>query len=103
MARRVEDVALAFAVLRGVSPQPLDLDALRGERVAHWYSDGLLPSSGAVCGAVSAAVAALKEAGMLLPVPGASAARRLAGVGWAAYLQEAERRTWAQGFGNGAA
>lgn len=30
MARRVEDVALAFDVLRGAMPQPLDLDALRG-------------------------------------------------------------------------
>jgi Asp-tRNA(Asn)/Glu-tRNA(Gln) amidotransferase A subunit family amidase len=102
MARRVEDVALAFDVLRGAPPQPPDPAVLRGERVAWWQSDGLLPSSGAVRGAVAAAVGVLREAGMV-PAHGAPAARRLAGVGWSAYLQAAERQVWAQGFGNGEA
>jgi Asp-tRNA(Asn)/Glu-tRNA(Gln) amidotransferase A subunit family amidase len=100
MARRVEDVALAFDVLRGVPPQPLNPDALRGERVAFWYSDGTLPGSGAIRGGVAAAVAALREAGME-PIHSAPAARRMASTGWCAYIQANERQAWAQGFGNG--
>jgi Asp-tRNA(Asn)/Glu-tRNA(Gln) amidotransferase A subunit family amidase len=102
MARHVEDVALAFAVLRGENPQPLDPQLLRGERVAGWHSDGIVPSSAAVRGAVTAAIAALKAAGMQA-VAGAPAGRRLAGLGWAAYNRAAERQAWAEGFGNGEA
>lgn len=102
MARCVEDAALAFDVLRGVDPQPLDLDALHGAPVAAWLDDGLLPSSGAVQAAVRAAAEALERAGMRR-VAGAPAARRMAIVGWLAYQGDFERRAVATGFGGGAA
>jgi Asp-tRNA(Asn)/Glu-tRNA(Gln) amidotransferase A subunit family amidase len=100
MARRVEDVALAFDVLRGATPTPPDPEVLRNERIAFWFDDGLLPSSGAVRGAVRAAVEALHAGGML-PHEAAPPARRLARLGWSAYLRAEERQAWAQGFGNG--
>ncbi|MEM8533781.1 MAG: amidase [Chloroflexota bacterium] len=100
MARRVEDVALAFDVLCNAQPHTLNPDALRDQKVACWYSDGLVPSSSAVRGGVSAAVKALTGAGMVA-TPGAVAARRLASIGRAASIKEAERKAWAQGFGNG--
>jgi Asp-tRNA(Asn)/Glu-tRNA(Gln) amidotransferase A subunit family amidase len=100
MARRVEDVALAFDVLRGATPTPPDPEVLRNERIAFWFDDGLLPSSGAVRGAVRAAVEALHAGGML-PHEAAPPARRLASLGWSAYLRAEERQAWAQGFGNG--
>jgi Asp-tRNA(Asn)/Glu-tRNA(Gln) amidotransferase A subunit family amidase len=100
MARRVEDLALAFDVLRGAEPTPPDPERLRGERVAFWFSDGLLPSSSAIRGGVRAAVEALHTGGMR-PLEAAPAARRLASLGWSAYLQAPEREAWAQGFGNG--
>ena len=102
MARRVEDVALAFAVLMERTPQPLDLAALRGQRVAYWLDDGLTPSSAAVRGGVESAVRALEQAGMR-PAKGGPAARRLAGLGWAAYFGPRERALVAEGFGGGIA
>jgi Asp-tRNA(Asn)/Glu-tRNA(Gln) amidotransferase A subunit family amidase len=100
MARRVEDVALAFDVLHDCAPQPLDVDALRGERVACWYGDGLLPASKAVRSGVRAAVGALEQAGMMR-VRGAVSARRLASLGWVRYLDRVGRNAWAAGFGDG--
>lgn len=100
MARRVEDVALAFDIMRGVPFQPLDLGALQGERVACWFDDGVTPSSGAVRGGVRVAVDALKRVGMV-PVAGRPVARRCATVGWVRYMGPAERQAWAAGFGNG--
>ena len=100
MARRVEDVALAFDIMGGFAPEPLDLDALRGERVAFWFDDGMIPSSGAIRGGVRAAVGALEQAGML-PVARAPRARVMAILGWLAYQGAAERRAVAEGFGNG--
>jgi amidase len=102
MARRVEDVALAFDVLRGATPQPLDLDALREAPVAAWFDDGLIPSSGAITAGVRAAAEALQQAGMVR-VGGSPAARRLAILGWLAYQGDAERRAIARGFGGGVA
>lgn len=101
MARRVEDVALAFDIMRGAPPQPLDLDSLRGQPLAWWCDDGLVPCSGAVRGGVAAAVTALEEAGMR-PVAGAPSARRLAVLGWVAYQDAAARLAVAAGFGGGA-
>jgi Asp-tRNA(Asn)/Glu-tRNA(Gln) amidotransferase A subunit family amidase len=100
MARRVEDVALAFDVLHDCAPQPLDVDALRGERVACWYDDGLLPASKAVRSGVRAAVGALEQAGMA-QVRGTVSARRLASLGWVRYLDRVGKHAWAAGFGNG--
>ncbi len=102
MARRVEDVALAFDVMRGVAPQPLDIGTLGGARVAFWCDDGLLPVSAAVRDGVLAAVAVLRRVGMR-PVAAAPPARRLASLGWAAYHDAAARQAIAQGFGNGVA
>jgi Asp-tRNA(Asn)/Glu-tRNA(Gln) amidotransferase A subunit family amidase len=102
MARRVEDVALAFDVLRGATPEPLDLAALRGAPVAAWFDDGLIPSSGAINGGVQAAAMALQQAGMVR-VAGSPAARRLAIIGWLAYQGDEERRAIAGGFGGGVA
>lgn len=100
MARRVEDVALAWDVLRGAEPRPPDLAALRGQPLAHWLDDGLLPSSAAVRAGVRAAARVLEAAGMR-PVAGAPLARRLAVVGWGAAHGLTERRAVAEGFGGG--
>lgn len=102
MARRVEDLALAWDVLRGSAPTPYDLDQLRGRRVAHWIDDGLVGASAAVAGGVRAAAGALAAAGMR-PVAGALPSRRLAGLGWGAMQGREERRAIAEGFGGGAA
>jgi amidase len=100
LARRVEDVALAFDIMAGVAPRLLDLDGLRGERAVFWFDDGLIPSSGAVKGGVRAAVGALERAGMR-PVAGAPRARRLAMLGWLGYQSALERQAIAEGFGSG--
>lgn len=100
LSRRVEDVALAFAVLHDVPYQPPDPAVLHGERVAFWFDDGLIPCSGAVKGGVQAAVAALKQAGMLA-VHAAPAARQHATIGWVRYWRSEGCRAWARGFGNG--
>ena len=102
LARRVEDLALAWDVLRGATPQPPDTGSLRGERVAHWHDDGLLPSSPAVMAGVEAATAALVAAGMR-PVAGAPEGRRLAALAWGVLQGRAERRAIAESFGNGVA
>lgn len=102
MARRVEDVALAFDILRGTSPTALDLDRLRDAPLASWFDDGLIPSSQAVKAAVRAASDALLQKGMR-PVIGAPRARRLAAIGWSAYLDTTSRRMIAVGMGGGAA
>ncbi|NTV63096.1 MAG: hypothetical protein HGA65_06120, partial [Oscillochloris sp.] len=102
MARRVEDVALTYDVLRGEPPRPRPSAVLKRARLARWIDDGLTPSSPAVQAGVRAAAAALEQAGMR-PVPGGPKARRLATLGWAAYQGPAERRALAEGFGNGQA
>lgn len=100
LARRVEDLALAYDVLRDATPRPRDPTVIRGARVASWTNDGLMPASPAVRAGVQAATRALEQAGMR-PVGGAPAARRLALVGWLAYQGAAERRAIAAGFGGG--
>ena len=100
LARRVEDVALAFAVLRGAEPRPPNPELIAGARLAYWSDVGLLPSSRAVGAGVRAAARALESAGMR-PVAGAPAARRLALLGWTACFGAAERRSVAEGFGGG--
>jgi len=102
MARRVEDVALAYDVLRGEEHHPPDAALLPGRRVAHWLDDGLLPSSKAVRAGVLAAARALEEAGMR-PVAGVPPARRLAILGWTACLGEGGREAVNTGFGGGEA
>lgn len=101
MARRVEDLALAWEVLRDAGPLP-NPPSLRGLPLAHWADDGLLPASPAVTMGVAAAVRALQAVGMR-PVAGAPPARRLASVGWGALLGRGERRAIAEGFGGGVA
>lgn len=101
MARSVEDLALAFAIMRGDTPRPLDLAALRAQPAAYWLSDGVVPASYAVRAAVKAAIGALERAGMA-PVHAAPAARRFAVLGWNAYLRSEERLAIANGFGGGA-
>jgi Asp-tRNA(Asn)/Glu-tRNA(Gln) amidotransferase A subunit family amidase len=102
MARRVEDLALAYDVLRGEVPRQRDPALIRGAALAHWLDDGFTPSSPALRAGVRAAAAALERAGMR-PVAGAPAARRLAALGWSSYTQAPERRAVAQGFGGGQA
>jgi Asp-tRNA(Asn)/Glu-tRNA(Gln) amidotransferase A subunit family amidase len=102
MARSVEDVAMAFAVLSEQEPQPLDQAVLAAKRVAYWFDDGMLPSSGAVRDGVQVAVRALEQAGMHVQ-EGGPATRRLAALGWTAYCREQERNLVAAGFGNGVA
>jgi fatty acid amide hydrolase 2 len=101
LARRVEDVALAYDVLRGAEPQPPDPALLAGASFASWSDDGLLPSSRAVQRGVRAAAQALEAAGMR-SVAGSPAGRRLALLGWTACLGETERHAVAKGFGGGA-
>jgi amidase len=102
MARSVEDVAMAFGVLSEQEPQPLDRAVLADKRLAYWFDDGLLPSSGAVREGVQVAVRALEQAGMRAQ-EGGPAARRLSVLGWTAYFREQERNLVAAGFGNGVA
>ena len=99
MARRVEDVALAWAVLNEREPQPITPDVLHGQRLAYWFTDGIIPSSRAVRGGVQAAVRALAQAGMQ-PVAHAPAARRWASIGFGVHFQQAGD-DYARGFGNG--
>jgi amidase len=99
-ARYVEDVALAFDVMSGVAPKPLDLGLLRGQPVACWLGDGLIPSSAAVRAGVRVAAWALERAGMA-PVTSAPRSRWLAILGWSAYQGQHERRSIAAGFGGG--
>jgi Asp-tRNA(Asn)/Glu-tRNA(Gln) amidotransferase A subunit family amidase len=101
MARRVEDLALAWEVLRDGGPLPSP-PSLCGLPLAHWDDDGLLPASRAVAAGVAAAARALQVAGMR-PVAGAPPARRMAGVGWGALMGQGERRAIAEGFGGGMA
>lgn len=101
MARRVEDVALAWDVLNERATQPITTAGLRGQRLVYWFSDGTLPVSGAVRGGVQAAVRALEHAGMQT-VAAAPAARRGAGVGFARYWRAEEREAYDRSFGNGA-
>lgn len=100
MARRVEDLALAWDVLRGVEPAPPDPAVLRGRAVAHWIDDGFLSASAAIAGGVRAAAQALADVGMR-SVSGAPSRRRLAGLAWGAFHGHTERRAIAAGFGNG--
>ncbi len=98
MARRVEDLALAWDVLRGVPPQLPDLKLLHGQRVAYWFDDGLTPSSAAIQAGVRMAVNTLEQAGMQ-PIQDAPPARRMAVLGWLALFGPTERRAVATGFG----
>jgi Asp-tRNA(Asn)/Glu-tRNA(Gln) amidotransferase A subunit family amidase len=102
MARRVEDLALAWDVLRGAEPTLPDPAILRGRAVAHWVDDGLTTASKAIAGGVRAAAGALEAAGMR-SMPGAPAARRLAGLAWGAFHGTHGRQAIAAGFGNGTA
>ena len=61
MARRVEDVTLAYAVLTGHIAQEPDATVLRGRILCSWLDDGLIPSSTAVQAGVQAATAALLD------------------------------------------
>lgn len=100
MARTVEDVALLYDVLCGVEPAPPDTSTLRGERVAFWFDDGLLPCSNAIKGGIHAAVKALAQAGMR-PLADAPPSRTFASVGWGAYLHDTDMHLLARSFGNG--
>lgn len=103
MARRVEDIALAWDVLNERTPQPLtqaNIEALRGVPVAYWYDDGVIPSSSAVKGGVQAAVMALRQIGMQ-PIATAPSRRQFASFGWTTYLGAEGREAWARGMGNG--
>ncbi len=102
MARRVEDVALAYAVLTGHIAQEPDATVLRGRILCSWLDDGLIPSSTAVQAGVQAATAALRDAGMRTRDV-APRRRRLAMAGWVAYLGAHERESLGVGFGGGAA
>ncbi|WP_161569251.1 amidase [Candidatus Oscillochloris fontis] len=100
MARRVEDVALAFAILSEQPAQPLDSASLAGQTFGFWLDDGLIPSSGAVQGGVNAAVRALTDSGMRAH-QAAPDHRRLAVAGWLARINEDEREAICRGFGGG--
>ena len=101
MARRVEDVLLAFEVLRG-QKVAIDEVNLEGERVAFWFSDGLVPCSRAVAGGVQAAVDVLQQIGMEA-VEDRPHAQFSNGLGWATYFGDIERDAIARGFGDGIA
>lgn len=101
MARRVEDVALAFDVLCGARHATrLDVATLRDRPVAWWYADGVYPCSDRVREAVRAATQVLCTAGMA-PVAGAPAHRRWAIIGWLAYGGAEGREAVARAFGGG--
>lgn len=104
LARRVEDVALAFAIMNGEPPLPLDhaIQKLHRMPIAHWFDDGLTPSSSAVRSGVRAAVQTLQQQAGMIHVDGAPAARRLATLGWTRYFQSHDLRDWERGFGGGA-
>lgn len=102
MARRVEDVALAFDVMRGVPPTRRSTTILGGQRVVWWMSDGLLPASPAIQRGIERAVEALQRVGMRASKKVFSA-QLFANVGWTAYLGTTEREAIARGFGNGEA
>jgi Asp-tRNA(Asn)/Glu-tRNA(Gln) amidotransferase A subunit family amidase len=90
MARRVEDVALAFKVLTGRGQA--DISALKGQKVAYWFGGGLMKPEDSIREAVSAAVKALEQAGMQSiekPVPGRV---RFSAVGWLAYVDRDGRK-----------
>lgn len=100
LARRVEDVALAYDVLQGEEHQAPDVATLAGKRVAYWFSDGLTPTSPDSRTAVMAAVGALAEAGMR-SVQRAPRARTGAIFGWMGFMGAEERRAIGSSFGNG--
>jgi Asp-tRNA(Asn)/Glu-tRNA(Gln) amidotransferase A subunit family amidase len=100
MARQVEDLALAWDVLRGAPHQPPDPALLRGRTAAYWFDDGLTPSSAAIRAGVRAAVGRLERAGMRARAA-APPLRRMAILGWLAVCGPAERRAIAAGFGGG--
>lgn len=102
LTRRVSDAALVFDVLLGVPPAPLDVASLRGASVASWYGDASATADPEIRGSIDAAVAALRDAGMVA-VQGAPGARHGALIGWTAYLEEPELRAVSETFGGGPA
>ncbi len=92
MARRVEDVALAFAVLRDQAYSPPDPRILQGQKVAFWFNSGLRPADRSLRPGVIAAVAALRNVGMQPFTPALPLRLRAASVGWVAYEDEAGRQ-----------
>jgi amidase len=104
MARRVEDVALAFDVLSdvplGADYTPPDESTLRGQKVAFWFGDGITRANQAVRRAVLEAVTALRDAGMesVEKMPNAI---RMSSLGWSAYFTPAEVAGIQKMFGNG--
>jgi Asp-tRNA(Asn)/Glu-tRNA(Gln) amidotransferase A subunit family amidase len=100
MARTVEDVALGWDILRGATPEPIDTARIAGQRVAHWFGDGMSKADPAIRQGVSRAVEALTTAGMVR-VEGKPKDIRLAILGWAAYQLADDRDELARSIGGG--
>ncbi len=98
MARRVEDVALAFAVLTGRPYTPPDPAVLRGQKVAYWFNGGLTFADPNIRRAVVGAVEALRGAGMTPTARTIPPQVRFAQIGWLSYLDRDARRAIDQAF-----
>ncbi|MDZ4769687.1 MAG: amidase [Chloroflexota bacterium] len=91
MARRVEDVALAFAVLSHRPYTPPDPAILHGQRISFWTGGGAYPAEHSIRHAVIAAVSALKMAGMEVTKRHIPARIRFAQIGWMAMIDDDAR------------
>jgi Asp-tRNA(Asn)/Glu-tRNA(Gln) amidotransferase A subunit family amidase len=90
MARRVEDVALAFEALTGRAVPETSI--LSGQKVAYWFGGGLMKPEASIRAAVSAAVGALEKAGMQAVEKPVTGRVRFSAVGWLAYVDRDGRK-----------
>lgn len=88
MARRVEDVALAFSVLTG-RRMPMDSHTLQGKKVAYGFNFGLRSPNPDIRQAVMDAVSALENNGMEREKPAISLRARFAQIAWMSYVDNA--------------
>jgi amidase len=98
MARCVEDVALAFAVLTDspyIRPDPA---LLAGQKVGFWFNNGLKFAEASIRSGVIKAVAALRDAGMQPIQKGAPLRAFFAEIGWLAYLDHDARKAIDEAF-----
>ncbi len=98
MARRVEDVALAFAALTDQPYTPPDPAALVGHRVGFWFNNGLKFAEVSIRSGVIAAVAALRDIGMQPVQKGAPLRAFFAEIGWLAYVNAEARKAIDEAF-----
>ncbi len=98
MARRVEDAALAFAVLTDRPYTPPDPSILQGQKVAYWFNGGLALAEPPIRRGVVGAVEALRGAGMIPSAKTIPLSVRFAQIGWLSYLDHDARQAIDQAF-----